>query len=60
MAIKDGFQKQLKMNNNNVLVIAKLINVVKIARIGFSTNLISIGYLVGNIFKILRNPTSGK
>ena len=40
--------KQLKMNNNNVttarLVIAKLINVAKIATIGFSTNLISIGY----------------
>ena len=44
MAIQDGYQKQLKMNNNNVLVIAKLINVVKIATIGFSTNLISIGY----------------
>ena len=27
--------KQLKMNNNNVLVIAKLINVLKIATKGF-------------------------
>ena len=44
MAIQDGCKKQLKMNNNNVLAIAKLINVVKIATLGFSTNLISIGY----------------
>ena len=35
--------KQLKLNNNNVLVIAKLINVVKIATEDFSTSLISIG-----------------
>ena len=35
--------KQLKINNNKVLVIAKLINIVKIATKGFSTDLISIG-----------------
>ena len=43
MAIQDGCQKQLKINNNNVLVIAKIIKVVKIATKGFSINLISIG-----------------
>ena len=36
-------QKQLKINTNNVLVIAKLNDVVKIATKGFSTDLISIG-----------------
>ena len=34
--------KQLKIYNNNVLVIAKLINIVIIATNGFSTDLISI------------------
>ena len=35
--------KTIKNNNINVLVIAKLINIVKFATKGFSTNLISIG-----------------
>ena len=35
--------KTIKKNNNNALVIVKLINVVKIATKGFSTDLISIG-----------------
>ena len=35
--------KAIKHNNSNVLVIVKLINIVKIAAKGFSTDLISIG-----------------
>ena len=35
--------KTIKKNNNNALVIAKLINIVKIVTKGFSTDLISIG-----------------
>ena len=35
--------KTIKKNNNNALVIAKLITIVKIATKGFSTDLISIG-----------------
>ena len=35
--------KAIQKNNNNALVIAKLINMVKIATKGFSTDLISIG-----------------
>ena len=35
--------KTIKKNNNNALVVSKLINIVKIATKGFSTVLISIG-----------------
>ena len=35
--------KTIKRNNNNALVIAKLINIVKIATKGLLTDLISIG-----------------
>ena len=35
--------KTIKKNNSNALVIAKLIDIVKIATKGFSTDLISIG-----------------
>ena len=43
IAIQDGCQNKFKMSNNNVLVIAKLINIVNIAIKSFLTDLISIG-----------------